>query len=410
MNIDETYDVIIMGLTRWDNTLYSSILGIAKEFAKNHRVFYIDRPVSFKDYLKEKKLNPISNRKEAILYGKNIFNTVNLDGTELITVTPKMSMPINFLPHGFLYEKALKYNQSLISTVIDKTIQEYKIEKYIFINSFIPGYFDVFWPSTKAPLLKIYRSTDDISQEHYIAKHGVKEEQSAVKNADIVVTTSFKLSQKLSNKDKPAFRIPNAVDPELFHPDLSALKRPKEIEHVPGKIILFTGMLSRLRIDYELLKKIAQSKEDYTLVVVGLYDQKDIIGYGLQQEKNIIFTGAKPASELKNFLAHADCAIIPFLKNQLTESIYPLKINEYMLFGLPVVSSNFSEDIRTFNGLINICDNHEEFIQNIDIAIQENSEEKRLQRIETAQSNTWKVRVNEIKKLIKEKIKEKSLV
>ena len=409
MKREEKYDVIILGLTRWDNTLYSSILGIAKEFAKTQRVFYIDRPVSFKDYLTENKLNPISTRRDAILYGRNIFNTVNLNGTEIITVTPKMSMPINFLPKGFLYEKALNYNQSLISTVIEKTIQAYNIKKYVFLNSFIPGYFDVFRPTFKPPVLKIYRSTDDISQEQYIAKHGVSEEFDAVKKADIVVTTSFKLSEKLSSINKPAHRIPNAVDPELFQINSLELNKPEEIRNINTKIILFTGMLSKLRIDYELLKKIAIEKKDYTLVVVGLYDKQDLIENDLHLQQNVIFTGAKPATELKNYLAHADCAIIPFLKNQLTESIYPLKINEYMLFGLPVVSSNFSEDIRTFDGLINICDTHDDFLNNIDIAIRDNSEEKKLLRMESARKNTWKERVEEIKKLIKEKLEEKSL-
>ena len=82
--MSDNYDLIIIGLSRWDNTLYSSTLGIAKEFAKTNRVFYIDRPFSYKDYLAEKELNPISIRKEAILYGKNIYKEVDLNGTKLI--------------------------------------------------------------------------------------------------------------------------------------------------------------------------------------------------------------------------------------------------------------------------------------------------------------------------------------
>ncbi len=405
----ENYDLIILGLARWDNTLYSSILGIAKEFAKTNRVFYIDRPFSYKDYLIEKELNPISIRKDAILYGKNIYKKVNLNGTSMISVTPKMSIPINFLPEGFLYEFALKYNKSLVSTVIEKTIQDYNIQNYVYFNSFLPNYFDIFNSKIKAPILKIYRSSDDISQEKYIAKHGIKKEKEAVEQADIVFTSSYKLAEKLGTNKIPAHRIPNAVDPELFSFENELAQKPIELLNVKSRIILFMGRLSKLRIDFELLKKIASEKTEYTLVLIGTYEQTDLIETGLNNCKNILFIGPKPAIQLKNYLAFADCAIIPFLKNTLTESIYPLKINEYLLFGLPIISSNFSEDIRSLKNVIYLSENHDEFIQNIDLAMNDNSEEKRIERIQTAQSNTWQERIKIFKKLINEKIEEKRL-
>jgi len=405
----ENYDLIILGLARWDNTLYSSILGIAKEFAKTNRVFLIDRPFSYKDYLIEKELNPISIRKDAILYGKNIYRNVNLNGTNLVSVTPKMSIPINFLPEGFLYEFALKYNKSLISKVIEKTINDYDIKNYIYFNSFLPNYFDIFSSNIKAPILKIYRSSDDISQEKYIAKHGIKKEIEAVEKADIIFTSSFKLSEKLSTNKNPAHRIPNAVDPELFIFETETPQKPIELIQIKSKIILFMGRLSKLRIDFELLKKIASEKPEYTLVFIGTFEQNDLIEMGLNKHQNIIFLGPKPATQLKNYLFFADCAIIPFLKNKLTESIYPLKINEYLLFGLPIVSSNFSQDIRTFENVVYISDNHSDFLQNIDLAMNNDSEVKKKERIKTAKSNTWNERIILFKKLIDEKIEEKGM-
>jgi hypothetical protein len=405
----ENYDLIILGLARWDNTLYSSILGIAKEFAKTNRVFLIDRPFSYKDYLIEKELNPISIRKDAILYGKNIYRNVNLNGTNLVSVTPKMSIPINFLPEGFLYEFALKYNKSLISKVIEKTINDYDIKNYIYFNSFLPNYFDIFSSNIKAPILKIYRSSDDISQEKYIAKHGIKKEIEAVEKADIIFTSSFKLSEKLSTNKNPAHRIPNAVDPELFIFETETPQKPIELIQIKSKIILFMGRLSKLRIDFELLKKIASEKPEYTLVFIGTFEQNDLIEMGLNKHQNIIFLGPKPATQLKNYLFFADCAIIPFLKNKLTESIYPLKINEYLLFGLPIVSSNFSQDIRTFENVVYISDNHSDFLQNIDLAMNNDSEVKKKERIKTAKSNTWNERIILFKKLIAEKIEEKGM-
>jgi hypothetical protein len=48
-------DIICFSLSRWDSAISSPALSLAKEFAKNNRVFYIDHPFSWKDYFNERK-------------------------------------------------------------------------------------------------------------------------------------------------------------------------------------------------------------------------------------------------------------------------------------------------------------------------------------------------------------------
>ena len=92
--------------------------------------------------------------------------------------------------------------------------------------------------------------------------------------------------------------------------------------------------------------------------------------------------------------------LIPFLCNKLTASIYPLKINEYLAAGKTVVSTNFSEDIRSFGDVIEVAKSDDEFVQLINKAIAEDSPEKVNQRIEVAESNTWEARVAQFWQLI----------
>ncbi len=405
----QDYDLIILGLARWDNTLNSSTLSIAKEFAKNQRVFYIDKPFSFKDVLKLKKIDPNSTRKDAILFGKNIYHEVAIDGIKFTSVTPRMSLPINFIPDGKFYDWMAVYNNGLVADVLKKVIKDYGIKRYVFFNSFLPTYYNVIPKNCLQPLLKIYRSSDDISQEGYIAKHGIRMEKIAVEQSDLVVASSFSLCKNLAKYGKQVFRIANAADPNLFYIPSPKPPKPKEITHLKGKLIMFTGKLSKLRIDYQLLYEIATNHPHDYLVFVGLYEQADIDEFGLSQLPNIIFTGSRPINELKDYLCHADCAIIPFLKNQLTESIYPLKINEYLALGLPVVSTNFSDDIRSFQDSIQLADNHQEFLQKIDLALNNFTEERKNQLVEISKQNTWKHRVDELKSLIQQKVQEKGL-
>jgi hypothetical protein len=91
-----------------------------------------------------------------------------------------------------------------------------------------------------------------------------------------------------------------------------------------------------------------------------------------------------------------DCALIPFLCNTLTYSIYPLKINEYLAAGKAVVSTAFSEDIRTFAHCIYLAENHEQFLENIAKALNEENPPTAM-RTATAAANTWEARIRELR-------------
>ncbi|MBC7381667.1 MAG: glycosyltransferase [Bacteroidia bacterium] len=395
------YDVIILGLSRWDNSLNSSTFCIAKEFAKKQRVFYIDRPFSLKDYLQEKQFNPISIRRNAILTGKNIYKEVEMDGIKFTCITPRMSIPVNIFADSLVYDLLSLYNLQLVSKVIKRTILDFNIKKYVYLNSFLPTYFDVIPKDTVQPLVKIYRSCDDISQEKYIAKHGIRKEIEAVEDADLVIASSFELCHKLGKFGKKVHRVSNAADTNMFNSIFEdGIQKPDELLDAKGKIIMYTGRLSLLRIDYELLVKIAVSRPNDTLVIIGPYEEKDIAQFKLDKFSNVILTGRKPMNQLYKYLKFADCTIIPFLNNTLTKSIYPLKINEYLACGLPVVSTNFSEDIRSFGDFIAVKDTHDEFIQAIEERMILHDGDTAKRNIALSLKNTWVQRVELLRDLI----------
>ena len=115
---------------------------------------------------------------------------------------------------------------------------------------------------------------------------------------------------------------------------------------------------------------------------------------------NVILTGRKDIQDLPQYVKFMDVAIIPFRCNKLTKSIYPLKINEYLAGGRAVVSTNFSEDIRGFKDVIYLADNEAEFMQQINKAIAENSDEKVAERRQVAESNTWTARVKQVWEIV----------
>ena len=59
----------------------------------------------------------------------------------------------------------------------------------------------------------------------------------------------------------------------------------------------------------------------------------------LAAEPNIHLLGARPYEQLPSVLRGADAGLIPYALNQLTDSIFPMKVYEYLAAGLPVMAT-----------------------------------------------------------------------
>ena len=172
------------------------------------------------------------------------------------------------------------------------------------------------------------------------------------------------------------------------------LEIPKEFEGVSKKVIGYIGNIER-RMDYDLVKKIAFIHQDKLLYLIGPISSNEYKTEGLDKIENIVFTGGKNIEQLPAYLQNIDCAIIPFKCNKLTKSIYPLKINEYLAGGKPVITTNFSEDIRMFSDVVYIARDHDDFISLIAQSLEENDNTLAMKRLEHASRNSWASRVED---------------
>lgn len=390
--MNKPIDIICFSLSRWDSPISSPALALAKEFAKNHRVFYIDHPFSWKDYYQGKNTPAVQSRKKALLGGQDIYSNPPALPSNLTIVTTKLTLPINFLPNGFLYKQLSAYNDRIVLNTIRRVIRDFRLTDFVYINFFDP-YFVRKLPPDITPWRSVYQSMDDISQVAYSNRHGTRLEEEIIRNFDYTLCTSKELTRLKSAFSKNVYFHPNAADTNIFKiAATEILPKPEELKGINTKIIGFTGSIE-YRSDFELLKKIAQHHADKTLVFVGPIQTTEHIEQGLDKMPNVVFVGPKHITQLANYLQYFDCVLIPFRKNTLTKSIYPLKINEYLAAGKPVIATHFSEDIYSFSNVAYVVDSHEEFITTIDKAIAENNEERKQARIKVAEQNTWTARV-----------------
>ena len=381
-------------MSRWDADFSSAALCLAKEFAKKNTVFYFDYPFTLKDFIFQYTSKQIRIRRKALLFGCNYYRTIPGESENFIVITPRLVLPINWLNKGKLYNFCSGLNNRIVCNALRKLLRDFGIKEYIFFNSFNPFYFQHI-PASIAPSKYVYQSRDDISEYEYISKHGVTLERKLTQQADVVMATSKNLVKKLSaHTSNNVLHLPNAVNFDSFHiQSMPDTERPTELANAKNHVIGFIGNLDN-RVNFKLLLKIAKAHTNMTLLIIGPqgigFDHE--IGHELQKMDNVVFTGPKNIKDLPQYLQYVSCAIIPFEINGFTKSIYPLKINEYLAAGRPVVSTSFSEDIRDFEDLIYLATDDDHFIKSITRAIEEDDEVRIENRIRVAQQNSWPAR------------------
>jgi len=207
----------------------------------------------------------------------------------------------------------------------------------------------------------------------------------AIVGSDFLLATSDYLYKDLLSYGKKTYLFPNGYQP--IYAETSVV--PKELKNIKKPIIGFVGSVNSW-IDVKLIKQIAFKKPDYSLVIIGPIVNKNY--KMISNLKNVYLLGYKPRSSLGNYYKAFDVAIAPFILNELSESINPIKFYEYLVFGLPVVSTPIRE-IKNFSGLIYMADSSESFIFKIEQALKENSIELQEKRKKFALDNSWSARI-----------------
>ncbi len=383
--------IFITTMSRWDGDVSSASLALAKVLSRTNPVYYIDYPYSLLDVWRERSKPTEKRRLNALLFGKDYLTSVPGQPEKFVAVTPRAVLPIYSLPEGSIYEWANRYNSHRIASVVEKICNENGYRDYLFLNSFNPAYLSAIGQYMK-PSLSIYHSRDAIEE---VPGHGLRKENVCVRNYDLPMATSRQLCRKIGERNhRPIAYFPNGGDVHLFRKAVTEeLPLPEEIADIRTPIIGYTGAVCQ-RIDYELIVKILKANPDKTLVIVGPRKDHEFTDIKLDEFPNVRFVFARPIEALPQFLKYFDCTIIPFKKNNLTGGIYPLKINEYLAAGRSVITTDFSEDIRSFSEHVFLAKSHDEFLEMIPQAIVASKAGLESQRFEAALSNSWENRAD----------------
>jgi len=211
--------------------------------------------------------------------------------------------------------------------------------------------------------------------------------------ADLIFTVAKDLKILFDEQPKVHW-IPNGVDFDRWQ---GRFDFPDDLKNKPGPIIGYVGVIQN-RINIKLIKDIAEMNPDKSFIFVGMV-WPEINKGEFAKNKNVYFLGQKPYSDLPRYMTHFHVGIIPHKVDPFTKSMNPLKLYEYLACGIPVVSTPVA-GMDMFPNEIKIASDSEYFSQQINEALETDSEPLRLERKKAVKPHSWPARVEEMLKLI----------
>nr|MCH9654413.1 glycosyltransferase [Planctomycetota bacterium] len=360
----EGYDVIVFPVIDWDFR-FQRPQHLATQLAQNgHRVFY--------------------------------FSTVFADGDPDVTLLKQIDERIflcqfnlSYSQHCSIYEQAAtKTQEAMLIEALDNFIKDSEIKELVSIVD------HPFWSPVTLALsgsMVIYDCMDDHSGFNNTASEILQVEAELLKNADLVITTSAALSDKVEETRKNTL-IRNAADSNWFS------QPPENVAYQSDKpVIGYFGAISEW-FDIELVIKAAQAYPEYDFVLIGSTYLCDTAK--AKTVPNIHFIGEVPYADLKGYLYAFDVCLIPF---KLTDLIYytnPVKLYEYLAAGKPVVATAMPELLLVKEHVF-VAQDTASFISKIQQALESKDDVSGIKsRQEFALKNQWSNRVEKLEKTI----------
>lgn len=393
-------NILCISTPPWESDYASTTVQLMREMAKWNNVLFVNNPFTVKDVadgLGKKKKVPL---KKVFGFKKRLKKIAVGNNRYVYVLTPPMILSVQFLPKNFLYHALVRFNGWLVRRTVKRYLQKLDMQQdLIQLVAFNPTLGLQVGRQFNESLL-LYLCYDEIAAAPHLKKHGVWQEQKFGKMVDAVLVTSQGLYERKKELSNNCYIIKNAADFSLFSTGFNP-------EIPQKKQIGFIGGIDR-RLDYPLLEHLISSLPDVEFIFIGRIRSSDGAAL-LRTYKNVIITGPKALTELPALVKHFSAGIIPFKRSDFIKTVYPLKINEYLAAGVPVVTTNFSY-LDDFKDVVRIAETAEEFKAFVLQEMQSDSLEKKRARQALAQQNSWEHRAEELSRVIAELEQKKSQV
>ncbi len=383
-------NIVCISNTTWEGFYTKSTVQLMSLLAKSNSVLFVEYPFTIKDLILTalgKARAPIARMlgvKKRLVPQKSSFET---DVHQLIV--PPM-LPFAFSKSEKLYNFLLSINTFIYARSVKRALRKLKMNDPVCINAYNAIYGNKLMGKLNEQLHLFY-CYDGPDTRRYGQRATIADQQLA-ENADGVIVTSDFLKASMQHLNDNIDVVKNGVDFDMFNKYAKS-----QIIKSPKKKVGYIGSIDH-RFDLETVEFSIKNLPDYEFEFVG--DQMNkAVSQQLEKYNNVTFLPPVKPYEVPELLSKCDIGLIPYLCTEYTKNIYPLKINEYLSVGVPVVLTPFA-NLPEFENVVVFAADKEKFCAAIVEEIETDNEVKIKQRIAFAEQTSWQNRAIQFNSII----------
>lgn len=374
-------DIVCVGFADWDTELWTNQHHLMSRLAADNRVLFIESLGLRRPQLAGRDVSRIVRRLRRGLQAPR-------RSPEGVNVLSPLVLPLHSQP------AVRAINARLLPALVQRAAQRLHLTRPI-----LWGYV----PQAEAlldaldPALVVYHCVDDIAAQPGVDAESFRAaERRFAARADLVLASAPALAARMRTLNDNVLYAPNVADTAAFATALQPGPVDPALDALPHPRIVFTGAVVATKLDVDLIANLARARPDWSIALVGptgMGDPSTDVS-ALTTERNIHLLGGRTRDELPAVLRGADAGIIPYASNQLTASIFPMKVYEYLAAGLPVVAT----PLPALEGVTAIAtaSDAETMARALDDALATDDDHQRAQRSRAAAAHSWEARLAEI--------------
>jgi glycosyltransferase involved in cell wall biosynthesis len=380
-------DIVCVGFADWDTELWTNQHHLMSRLATGNRVLFVESLGLRRPQLAGRDLRRIARRLRTGLRGPRPAG----GGGGLHVLSP-LVLPV----HGNRAVDAL--NRRLLPVLVARAARRLGMREPV-LWSYVPQA-EVLLDAL-SPSLVVYHCVDDISAHERIDTASFRAAEARfARRADLVLASAPELVRRMRELSDRVLEAPNVADTDLFATALSPGPTDPALAALPAPRLLFTGAISAVKLDMGLLAELARARRDWSVVLVGPVGLGDprTDPSALAAEPNVHLLGPRPYERLPEVLRGADAGLIPYVRSELTDSIFPMKVYEYLSAGLPVVAT----ELPALSGVAEVtrAPDAAGFQAALARELAADSPQRRAERSARAAAHSWDERLREIARAI----------
>ena len=221
-------------------------------------------------------------------------------------------------------------------------------------------------------------------------------ERRLLERVDAVVATAARLVELKRARSGKGYHLPQGCNVQHFS---TPRAMPGALRDLPRPLIGFAGGFvggAGQALDTATIRAVAERHPEWSIVLVGPLAALQ----GELRLPNVHFTGAVPYAQLPAYVQAFDVGLIPYLLNEWTVTIDPLKLLEYLAAGVAVVSSPLPEAFK-YESAITIAALGDPFVDAVEGALRRTPAEREAGKA-LAAANSWAHRAERFSGIVEE--------